>query len=513
MTTAARGLVLAVAGWLAGVMGASATSAGVAAGPRFEVSIDPGLGSGPFSGRLYVMLAPPGARGEPRFGPSWFNPQPFFAIEVSGWKPGEAQTLDATAVGFPAPLDQIEPGEYEAQALLRLNLDTHSLGMGPGNLHGAVTRVRIDPKNQQPIALAINARVESREFPETERVKLVDIPSPLLSAFHGRPIRMRAGVVLPALPIEAGQKRPALYIIPGFGGSHTMALGLAASRRMGFGGDFVRVVLDPDCGTGHHVFADSANNGPRGRALVEELIPYIEANFPVIADPGARLLTGHSSGGWSSLWLQVAYPDDFGGVWSTSPDPVDFRDFQQINLYDPLANMFVDAAGQRRPLARRGTQLVLWYDDFSKMEDVIGDGGQLHSFEAVFSPRGVDGKPRPLWNRQTGQVDPETARTWEAYDIRLILERDWDRLEPRLKGKLHVFTGSLDTFYLEGAVRLLQESLEKLGSDAVVEVIEGRDHGNLLDAALSERIDDQMHRTVSRFSPAPAGAVGGGGSP
>ena len=430
-------------------------------GPSFQVTLRQGAGPAaaaadnrPLQGRLYVMLGPVTSSSEPRFGPNWFNPQPFFAAEVTDWKPGETRTIDATAAGFPAPLDQLKPGEYQAQALLRLNLDTHNLGSGAGNLYGPATPVTITAENSEPIPLVIDATVEARAFPENERVKLVDIPSPLLSTFLGRPVRMRAAVVLPEEALEPGEKRPALYIIPGFGGSHTMGLSLARSRRMGFGADFVRIVLDPDCGTGHHVFADSANNGPRGQALVEELIPYIEAHYPVVASPDARLLTGHSSGGWSSLWLQVAYPDFFGGVWSTSPDPVDFRDFQQINLYEPGSNMFVDNASARRPLARRGEQPVLWYDDFAKMEDVIGDGGQLHSFEAVFSPRGADGKPRPLWDRPTGAVDLETARAWEAYDIRLILERNWDRLAPKLEGKLHVYMGTLDTFYLEGAVRL-----------------------------------------------------------
>src|SRR6185312_22062 len=148
----------------------------------------------------------------------------------------------------------------------------------------------------------------------------------ILSAFHKRPIKHRAGVILP----EGGgsRKRGTLYIIPGFGGDHFMAGRFASEGRLGFGKDLIRVVLDPDCGTGHHVFADSATNGPRGRALVEELIPHIEATFPAIAEPRARLLAGHSSGGWSSLWLQITHPETFGGVWSTSPDSVDFRDFQ-----------------------------------------------------------------------------------------------------------------------------------------------------------------------------------------
>jgi pimeloyl-ACP methyl ester carboxylesterase len=270
----------------------------------------------------------------------------------------------------------------------------------------------------------------------------------------------------------------------------------AANRRIAFAEDFIRVVLDPDCGTGHHVFADSATNGPRGSALVEEFIPHLEKSFAALAESRGRLLNGHSSGGWSSLWLQVTYPDFFGGTWSTSPDPVDFRDFQRINIYSPDENMFRDRHGKPRPIARIAGIPMLYYEPFSRMDDVIGWGGQLGSFEAVFSPLDRHGHPRKLWNRRTGAIDAEVAKAWEAYDIRLVLERHWVTRGTKLKGKLHIITGELDTFYLEGAVKLLKESLSQLGSDAVVEIIPKRDHSTILDAPLAQRFDREMHAAV-----------------
>jgi S-formylglutathione hydrolase FrmB len=262
------------------------------------------------------------------------------------------------------------------------------------------------------------------------------------------------------------------------------------------GMEMLYVVLNPDCRTGHHVFAASDNNGPCGEALVKELIPYIEAKYRALGTPAGRLLTGHSSGGWSSLWLQITYPDFFGSVWSTAPDPVDFRDFQRINIYKPGANMFVDEEDRPRPLARIKSKAVLFYKPFSDMEVVMGHGGVLQSFEAVFSPRGSDGRPRPLWDRTTGRIDPEVAKAWERYDIRLVLERNWKTLGPKLAGKLHVYMGDQDTFYLEGAVVLLKEALAKLGSDAVVELFPGKDHGSLMDKTLRERIAKEMAASV-----------------
>ena len=478
---------------------------GAAPGDRpplaFEVTYTADVRPGSISTRVYVMLEPAGRGGEPRHGLDWFQPQPFFAVEARDWKAGEPLHVGADAVGFPGPLDRLEPGDYAAQAVVRLNPDTHALGDGEGNAFGPVVRATLDPKAGGTIRLTVDRLVPPKPFEETDRIKLVDIPSPILSAFHRRPIRHRAAVILPEG--GGGTRRATLYIVPGFGGDHHLAGRMASSRRSGFGEDLIRVVLDPDCGTGHHAFADSAANGPRGRALVEELIPYLEAHYPARAEPGARLLNGHSSGGWSVLWLQVTYPDSFGGVWATSPDPVDFRDFQRVDLYARGANLFRDPSGSRRPLARRGTRPVLFFDDFSRMEDVLGDGGQLHSFEAVFSPLRSDGRPRPLWDRATGAIDPEVAHAWRAYDIRLILERDWATLGPKLAGKLHVITGELDTFFLDGAVRLLKQSLTNLGSDAVVEVVPGKDHSTLIDAELTARFDREMKAALGmRDAPA-----------
>ena len=467
--------------------------------PSFEVSYDAKVSPGPVSARVYVMLGPAVGSREPRTGPDWFRPQPFYAVEAKNWKPGEPLVVGKDAIGFPAPLASLEPGTYRAQAVVRLNPDTHSLGDGEGNAYGPAVKFEVGPDAPEgPAQLVVDTVVPPKPFEETDRLKLVDIPSPILSDFHKRPIRMRAAVVLPE-GLELGEKVPTVYIIPGFGGDHRMARGLTRGGRGAYARDMIRVVLDPDCGTGHHVFADSAFNGPRGKALVEEMIPFIEATYPAIPEPGARLLNGHSSGGWSSLWLQVAYPDYFGGTWSTSPDPVTFNDFQRIDLYAPGENTFVDRAGNRRPLARMGGKEVLFVEDFARMEDVIGDGGQLHSFEAVFSPLDSAGRPRPYYDRKTGAVDTEVANAWEKYDILRVLRKNWDTLGPKLGGKLHVYTGEVDTFYLEGAVKLLKEAMAKIGSDAVIEIFPGKDHSNLMDAAMAERLDREMKAATETY--------------
>ncbi len=480
-----------------------AALAAAGAEPRpleFRLTFDPAVSREPFSGRVYVLLFAKDPGENLRASPSWFNPKPMFALDVKGWKPGEPLTVGAGALGYPDPLAKLPKGTYYVQAVMDFGRGM-SFSAAPGNGWCKAVPRDLDPAATGPVELRLDRVYEERKFKEFDRVKLVDIESKLLTAFHGRPVRLRAGVVLPqSWEKDKARKYPVVYEIPGFGGTHFGA-GFRRNWTDVAGVDMLWVLLDPTCPLGHHVFADSANNGPCGRALVEELIPHIEKTFRGLGTPEGRFVTGHSSGGWSSMWLQVTYPDFFGGVWSTAPDPVDFRDFQQIDLTKPNANMFTDAEGKPRPLARSGNKPTIFYKPFSDMEEVMGHGGQLGSFEAVFSPRGPDGRPMRLWDRRTGAVDPAVARAWEAYDIRLTLERNWKTLGPKLAGKLHVYTGGADTFYLEGATRGLGETLKKLGSDAVVEIFPGKDHGTLVDAKLQKRIAEEMAAQSRRQRP------------
>jgi S-formylglutathione hydrolase FrmB len=242
----------------------------------------------------------------------------------------------------------------------------------------------------------------------------------------------------------------------------------------------VYVYLNAACPLGHHEFADSVNNGPWGKALTEELIPALEHQFAAGGNSDARFLTGHSSGGWSSFWLQVTYPDFFGGTWSTSPDSVDFRDFTGIDVYR-FQNAYTDPDGKEIQLMRNKGEFVTSIKQYVTSEVAKKDyGGQFASFDAVFSPRGEDGRPMPMFDRKTGAIDSFVAKSWEKYDISLILRRNWTTLGPKLKGKLHVFVGTLDTFRLEGPLYLLRDDLKQLGSDAVIEFAEGRDHRTVM---------------------------------
>jgi enterochelin esterase-like enzyme len=473
--------------------------------PVAVVSLAPDLARGPVSGRLFVFLArkdsvPPDAK---ELGPSFFQPEAAYmaAVEVRNLEPGRTVTIDASALAFPGPLASAPAAEYRAQALLDLDHSYAYSGPGDGDLRSAVVDAgAFQPGTSAPVALTLASRVDDPEPADTESTRHVTFVSPVLSAFWGRPVEMRAGVVLPpSYATSPKQTYPTVYLVHGYGGSRrnawTQGAKILEDMKAGRSPEMIYVFLDGTCPLGHHEFADSANNGPWGRALTTELVPYLEKQFRMDATPRGRLLTGHSSGGWSTLWLAINYPDVFGATWSTSPDPVDFRNFTGPDLTRPeTENVFRTATGEPRNLVRMGGRDVMSLEQFALLERVTGDyGGQFASFDAVFSPKGEDGRPMPMFDRETGRIDPVVAKAWEKYDISRVLRDNWKRLGPKLAGRIHIVVGSADTFHLEEAVYLLRDELAKLGSDARIEVVEGRDHMNLYEGGLAERLAAEMY--------------------
>ncbi len=336
---------------------ASAPSAEKTPAPKWSVDVEfsPQVHAKPYTGRVYLFFSKQDE--QPRMGPNWFRPEPFVSRDVKDWKPGETLTFSNKTPGrmlaYPREFSTVDLSGYHVQAVARFNPYERNVGTGAGNGYSSARELPADLiKDQEPLRLAIDQIVPERKFSETRWTKELTVRSGLLSDFHNRDVYLKAAVRLPASYYEQPERRyPVIYQIPGFGGTHFIGKReepVEEDNKQGV--EFLRVILDPSCPLGHHVFADSANNGPVGEALIKELIPALDENYRTVAKPTARFLTGHSSGGWSSLWLQGTYPDFFGGTWSTAPDPVDFRDFQRINLYKDGENMYKDADGERRPL-------------------------------------------------------------------------------------------------------------------------------------------------------------------
>ena len=470
---------------------------------RFHVTLDPALGNKPVSGRLLVFITDnpkPLDRISPGEGTGaekvWIA-----AKEVHDLAPGATVNLNPDEIAFPAPLSQAPNGDYQAMALLDVDHNAAYRTFTAGDLRSAVVPEKgLNPAESQPVELTLTQRLtEQPPLLIPKGSELLDFISPSLSKFWGRPIHMRGIVVLPPGYENSKEHYPTVYLTHGFGATLSIlsvAYAPEIGRKMAEGAipPMIYVVLDESCPGGTHEFADSVNNGPWGLALTTELIPHLEKKYRMDAKPSGRLLTGHSSGGWATMWMQATYPDVFGGTWSTSPDPVDFRDFTNVDL-TKNTNLYKKPDGTLVPLVRMNGGAAESLKDYAQQEAVLGSyGGQFASFEWVFSPRGPDGRPIPMFDRKTGEIDRAIADDWEQhFDISRILRTNAKELVPELKGKIHIIVGTADTFYLDGAVRLLQKEIEPLGYDGHFTYLDGRTHFDLYKGGLEEKIAKEMY--------------------
>lgn len=455
------------------------------------------------------------------------------ARESSRLSPGQGVDIDTDALAFPAGWSRLPPGDYLVQVVLDVDHNYNYSGRGAGDLVSDVVRMHLPASGTPTLQLTrvLPARAAwtlSPKTPEAVRNALpaarshsrsIDFVSPSLSAFWGRPIHMRGWVVLPpGYDAKAATRYPVVYSTHGFGGNVDRFTGSIASvwqnmssRQMP---PMIWVFLDESSATGTHEFADSVNNGPWGHALTTELIPHLEAGYRMDAKSNGRFLNGHSSGGWATLWLQTRYPAIFGGTWSTSPDSSDFHDFTGVDLYAPNANVYRRPDGSAYPLVRDKGKVLASFEAFAKLERVLGEyGGQMASFDWVFSPRGADGRPMPMFDRDTGAVDPAVVAYWhDHYDIAHRVQANWPSVKPDLDGKIHLIVGTADTFYLDGAAHKLKAVLDGLGATSDIRFLPGKTHFDLYAqgndrSALLKQISWEMYaiaRPASKLKPAAA---------
>lgn len=441
------------------------------AGQRFSVSFPDSLLKEPFTGQVLLYLSK--NTPDPKDGNVGLDLFPCFRVSVTGLTPGAAVVFDDKAICYPVPLSDIERGQYYVQAVFDRNLGGRGIGSSPGNLYSATQQVNLTKNFKETFKLVATKKIPAPTFMETPYVKELRVPSALLRKFHHTPYTLNAAVRLPKeYDTQPDRKFPVLFYVFGYGGDYH---NLSGEGRPSQGIDTIpciTVYLDGNCPMGHSVYANSDNNGPWGDALVTELVPQLEKTYRC---NGARLLTGHSSGGWSVLWLQTHYPKVFDGCWSSSPDPVDYHSFQRINLYDNQ-NMFY---GKDSSLNQVGTVagFIPWFSMRSTygMEHVIYRGEQMHSFNAVLGGKGSDGLPQSICNEKTGAIDSTVFAHWKKYDIAAYLVENWGKLQQDLDGKIRVTVGLGDNFLLNHSVKLLEEHLKKLHARAEVTYYPG-DH-------------------------------------
>jgi hypothetical protein len=515
-----HGAAAAVAAMLA--LGAGLTGCQRAPAPvQFRVTVPKARRTASVDGRLLVMLSRDPSR-EPRLQITQnISTQQVFGVTVDGLAPDTAATLDAAAIGYPrTSLNDIEPGEYTVQALLNVyttftrrtgppikaamdQWEGQKWNTKPGNLYSEPRRIWIDPASGGPIDLTLDKEIPKFPYPKDTRfVKYVRIPSKLLSEFWGRTIELGAFVLLPDGFDEHPDARYPLVINPAHfptginvfsdippdptarGTERTTQDHAWRFYKDWTNGQVPRMLVmtfqHPTPFYDDSYGVNSANNGPFGDAITQELIPYIEQKFRGIGQPWARVLTGCSTGGWEALGMQIAYPDFYNGTWAGAPSPIDFRAWRLVNLYtDNNAYYYSGLWGPvpRPSIGNRGPNDVL---PASRMEDghvgltmeqdnhlelVIGDKGRgaglWDGMQAVFGPMGEDGYPGQIWDKRTGAIDRKVADYWREHaDLGHILKRDWATIGPKLAGKIHLTTGTSDQWYLSNAVRYVERVLE-----------------------------------------------------
>ncbi len=506
-----------------GLVAAFASVAACAQKPRepahhlfFRVLAGPAIHA-PVSGRLLLFIAK--GAGAQHVSINEFRPDATWvaAREVHDLAPGATIDIDTDGTAYPKPFSDLAPGDYQVQAVLDVAHTYNYSGLTAGDLISPVLTLRNwTPGHGAEPELALDAvvaphapfKLRPQDQQAATHLRLAQDLSALLTKFWGRPMFVRAWVVLPpGYHKHPSRRYPTVYWTHGFGGTLAFCkfMGIHIYERMTAGKmpPMIWVMLDEHLPTGTHEFANSVNDGPWGSALTQEYIPWIEAHYRMLDQARDRYLQGHSSGGWATLQLQINYPRIFGGTWSTSPDPSDFHDFTGINLYAPDANVYHRPDGSPYPLVRMHGKVIETFEQFARLEQVLGPyGGQMASFDWVFSPRGPDGRPEPMFDRKTGDVNPAVVAYWRAhYDLAHILKTTWTRRGPYLKGKIHVYVGTADTFYLNGAAEKLDVVLKQLGADAHFTFRKGRTHFNLYAKggdrmALIDTIAAQMYQVA-----------------
>jgi len=487
-----------------------------------EVAVPDSLGAQPLDGRLVLILSA-NPEGEPRTHVTYgLGAQPIFGLDVEGWEPGATATFSDTVIGFPVDrLGALPAGTYRAQAVLNRYETFHrsdgkvvklppDRGEGqqwaskPGNLYSEPKEFVVGgPGTENRLDLVLDHQippVPDFAAKETNWVRYVRIRSDLLSDFWGTDMYLAAWVLLPAGFDEHPEARYPLAIFHGHFPSsfdswrtepadtttpcvyserfrvdcynHTMEEGAYQVYKdwtsPGFPRHLVVEIQHPTQYYDDSYAVNSAAQGPWGDAIMHELIPEIERRYRGIGEGWARFTYGGSTGGWEAMAAQVFYPDDFNGAWIACPDPIDFRAYGTVNVYEDHNAYHLDELFKRtpRPAVRDWLgHISATVEEANRWELVLGthtrSGGQWDIWEATFSPTDSLGYPARIWDKVTGEIDPAVAAYWrDNYDLVHILRRDWKTLGPKLVGKLHIYAGDMDNLYLNDAVYLAQDFLE-----------------------------------------------------
>ncbi len=488
--------------------------------PDFRISF-PGIHyDSAIDGRLLLLISSDSSQ-EPRFQiRDNASTQQVFGMDINEMEPDKTYDFDMSSFGYPiANVKDIPPGTYYIQVVLhkyetfhrkdghivKLPMDRgegQQWNQAPGNLYSTPTSIAWNPTSKQSFSISLANKIPPIDPPtDTKYVKHVRIQSKLLTEFWGRPMYLGAHVLLPEGFDEHPEVKYPLAIMHGhfpkdFYGFRTTPpdpdLEPDFSERFNLKGynkivqqeayDFYKLWTGPDFPRVLAILiqhanpyyddsyaVNSENLGPYGDAITYELIPYIEETFRGIGEGWARCVYGGSTGGWEALAVQVLYPEEYNGCYAACPDPIDFRAYGLVNIYED-SNAYYEGGPFKKTL-RPGHRNYLGevsatLRDMNYRELALAthsrSGQQWDIWEAVYSPVGDNGYPKPIWDKKSGEIDLEVAAYWkEHYDLSYIINKEWETIGPKLVGKIHIYCGDMDNYYLNNAVYLTEEVLEE----------------------------------------------------
>tara|TARA_R110000787_G_scaffold86285_12_gene184136 strand:+ start:16110 stop:17648 length:1539 start_codon:yes stop_codon:yes gene_type:complete len=419
------------------------------------------------NGRLLIYMTTMDNK-EPR-NSSVYNGNGFvFGKNIKNWDKDETKHLNGNGNWVKTAnwnFNSVPHGDYHIQLVWSQNGSSESQINSPGNLYSE--SVKVNTKVKQEITISLSKIIPERKLIENDLVKLFSMQSDTLSKWWGRPMNIKASVLLPSGYSKNPNKNyPIRYNVAGYGGRYTRVNRLVNNEEFTSwwsskeAPQIITVFLDGEGPFGDNYHLDSDNSGPYGAMLINELLPKIEKQFRVIGTSKTRFVDGCSTGGWVSLALQLFYPEKFNGCWSYSPDPVSFNKMQLVNIYNDK-NAFYNDRMYLRPSMRdiNGDPKFSIKEEIS-YENVDGEsntyttsGGQWSAWNALYSPKGKDGLPTPIFDPVNGAIDKQVAEHWKEYDLLVYTKANWAELGPKVEGKINIWMGDMDNFYLNNSMR------------------------------------------------------------